>query len=119
MYTEKDNRKVKVLGTKYKILFVDENNKRLNACNADGITDNTTKELIIGYWQQRENSVHDLDEYQKKVIRHEIVHAFLYESGLAESSVSVDSWAKNEEMVDWIARQHKKLHKAFKKAGAL
>ena len=36
----------------------------------------------------------------KKVIRHELVHAFLFESGL-----SVNSWADNEEIVDWIAIQ--------------
>lgn len=119
MYTEKDNRQVKILGTKYNIVFVDEDYKRLKACSADGIVDDTTKDIIIGYWQPSDNSVFNLDEYQKKVMRHEIVHAFLFESGLAESSVGVNTWAQNEEMVDWIARQHNKLHKAFKKAGAL
>lgn len=51
--------------------------------------------------------------------RHEIMHAFLYESGLDGQSCNVDCWAKNEEMIDWFALQSKKIFKAFKKAGAL
>jgi hypothetical protein len=43
----------------------------------------------------------------------------MYESGLAENSNDIDQWAENEEIIDWIAIQHKKLHKAFEEAGAL
>ena len=50
-----------------------------------------------------------------KVKRHEIIHAFLFESGLAENS----AWAQNEEMVDFFAIQFPKLLKAFETAGAL
>ena len=49
------------------------------------------------------------------MLRHEIVHAFLYESGLDVSS----EWARNEEIVDWIALQTPKLQKAFEEAGCL
>ena len=52
---------------------------------------------------------------EQKNHRHEIVHAFLFESGLAENS----EWAQNEEMVDWIAKQGPKLIKAWQEAGAL
>ena len=48
-------------------------------------------------------------------MRHEIIHAFLCESGLAENS----DWATNEELVDWIAIQAPKLIKAWKDADAL
>ena len=50
-------------------------------------------------------------------IRHEIIHAFLYESGLDTSSGSVDSWATNEEMVDWLAMQWPKIQAIFKQLG--
>lgn len=41
---------------------------------------------------------------QKQTIRHEIVHAFFSESGLADSGLSFDgAWCKNEELVDWFA----------------
>ena len=34
--------------------------------------------------------------------------------GLTSSSNGVDCWAKNEEMVDWIAIQYPKIKKVFK-----
>ena len=55
----------------------------------------------------------------KKVLRHEIVHAYLCESGLEHCSLGEDSWATNEEMVDWMAIQGPKLYKAWEEAGAL
>ena len=55
----------------------------------------------------------NLAEYKKVVIRHELIHAFLFESGLDAAS-----WAMNEEMVDWFALQAPKLMKAFEEAGA-
>ena len=58
------------------------------------------------------------EELVKQVLKHEIVHAFLVESGLAFSSHSiVGAWAMNEEMVDWIAWNGEKLYKAWKEAG--
>ena len=119
MYKEKDCKTVSILGTDYKILFVQENDKRLVSRNADAITDESVKELVIAYFEPDDGSMKDLDAYQKKLIRHEIVHAFLFESGLAECSVYVNGWAQNEEMVDCIARQHIKMHDAFTNAGAL
>ena len=57
----------------------------------------------------------NLELQEQKNLRHEIIHAFLFESGLAENS----EWAQNEEMVDWIAKQGPKLIKAWQEAGAL
>ena len=51
----------------------------------------------------------------RKNKRHEIIHAFLFESGLAENS----EWAQNEEMVDFFAIQFPKLMEAFKNADAI
>lgn len=60
------------------------------------------------------------DLYQKYTLRHEIVHAFLNESGLMDCSFSVDHpWAKNEEMIDWIALQGEKIYRAWQEVGAL
>ena len=41
-------------------------------------------------------------------------HAFLCESELFACSLPTSTWALNEEMVDWIARQYQKIHKVFK-----
>jgi hypothetical protein len=50
-------------------------------------------------------------------LRHEIIHCFLHESGVWGSSSGADSWAMNEEMVDWIAMQFPKILKVFKQLG--
>ena len=107
---------VHILGTEYKILIVDEGDYRYSK-DADGWCDPYTKEILLYNFKQDIDSVRDLVAYQKKVLRHEIVHAFLYESGLCNNSLSGGSWAQNEEMVDWIAIQEPKLNKAFKEAG--
>jgi hypothetical protein len=61
-----------------------------------------------------------IEACQKQTLRHEITHAFLNESGLMDSALVADcSWAKNEEMVDWIAMQFPKLLKAMQEADAL
>ena len=55
----------------------------------------------------------------KQTLRHEIVHAFLGESGLSNNSNSIDAWARNEEVVDWFAIQGPKIYKAWQEAGAV
>jgi len=58
--------------------------------------------------------------YMKEVLRHEIIHAFLNESGLCcNSSRFPGPWSKNEEMVDWFAIQGPKISEAWKKCGCL
>lgn len=107
---------VHILGTEYKILIIEEGDYRYNK-EADGWCDTQAKEILLFNFKQSADSVKDLVAYQKKVLRHEIVHAFLYESGLWQSSFTDKCWAQNEEMVDWIAIQEPKLNKAFREAG--
>ena len=60
----------------------------------------------------------DKDNYTKSCLRHEITHAFLNESGLKDNSNPCSGeWAKNEEIVDWIAIQYPKMKKVFDKLG--
>lgn len=109
---------VTILGTPYKILIIEEEDCRYDR-EADGWCDPSVKEILIFNYKQSAESVRDLVDYQRKVLRHEIIHAFLYESGLWQNSCGSKCWAKNEEMVDWIAIQEPKLHEAFKEAGAI
>lgn len=110
---------VNVLGTDYKIFYRSINDdETLDIC--DGYVDWTTKEIVVRFEIDKEkDSLNDMNCYVKKVLRHEIVHAFLFESGLAESSGETEAWAKNEEMVDWFARQGEKIYKAWEEAEAL
>lgn len=86
-----------------------------------GYCDNTVKTIVVRKFHaaSEPNECADLRELERSVLRHEIVHAFMYESGLSNNSSSADQWAKNEEMIDWIAQQHGKIHAAFVEAGAI
>ena len=104
------------LVTEYKILIIEEGDYRFDR-EADGWVDPIAKEILIFNYKQDAISVKDLVAYQKCTLRHEITHAFLYESGLWQNSYGSKCWAQNEEMVDWFAIQEPKIHSAYIEAG--
>lgn len=114
---------VNVLGTRYKITIKpDSKDKSLKGL--DGYCDFTNKIIVLADLRKRDEWNNETDnyiaKYQQTVLRHEIVHAFLNESGLNTSSILVEcGWARNEEMVDWIALQGEKIHKAWQEAECL
>jgi hypothetical protein len=85
--------------------------------DCDGYTDWTTRTIVVR--EEIEGNLGDMDLYMRKVARHEIVHAFLMESGLAESSAATDAWATNEEMVDWFARMGPRICQAWQEGGVM
>ena len=107
---------VNILGAKWNIIEKSVKQDKLLE-NADGYCDWTTKTIVVE--REMEGSLGNMDCYVKKVKRHEIVHAFMFESGLAECSGNVESWAINEAMVDWIARQGVKIYQAWQDAKAI
>ena len=111
-----NERKVNILGSEWIVKehfeFQDE---LLSDC--DGYCDWATKEIVVS--KVNESTLGNPEAYSRKILRHEIVHAFLYESGLSECSSKVEPWALNEEMVDWIARQGQRIYKAWEEADAL
>lgn len=101
--------KVNVLGEEYTIKFKDREDDSLLKDNIDGYCDKTIKQIIIENFIKDDYSVKDLNIYKNQVIRHELIHAFLNESGLQNCS-----WADNEELVDWLAIQLPKIFKSMK-----
>lgn len=103
---------INVLGTMYSIRESNElDDPRLQNC--DGYCDDTSKTLVVNEMTMIDPmSKDDLGEYKKLVTRHELVHAFLFESGLSEMS-------SDETLVEWIAYQFPKMLKAFQKAECL
>ena len=92
----------------------EEEDEGLKDC--DGYCDDTIKTLVVKQYKRGEpGSKKALDLQEKKNFRHEIIHAFLCESGLAENS----TWAQEEEMVDWFGKQFPKLAAAFREVDAL
>lgn len=80
--------------------------------NYAGYHSGYTKEIVL---KERELYNGQLGEegdlqLQWDALKHEIIHAFLYECGLDRNSMSYQgSWATNEEMVDWFALQYEKI----------
>lgn len=99
---------INILGTKYKIVEDNCNNDPLLVTKI-GYTDYTSKKIVITDFRNEEIEIEDLQKYREQILRHELVHAFLCESGLHENC----EW-HNEEMVDWLAIQAPKLQKIFK-----
>lgn len=113
--------KVSVLGQDYSIFYV-EKKKATDPkfSGSDGYTEVETKEIFIEkelFDDSEKDSltVKDLPRLGRRVIRHEIIHAFMEESGLNESN----GWVHNEECVDWIAKQFPKMLKAFREVGVV
>lgn len=94
-----------ILGAEYSLIYSDKHNDpMLEDC--DGYCDDTIKVCVVDKMEVNDrDSKKNLGEYKKKVARHEIIHAFLFESGLNPGN----SWAGNEEIVDWIASQLPKM----------
>lgn len=110
--------KVNILGTEYTVEFRKDDPKLKE--NADGYCDTSIKLIAVDDFVPDEMSKGNLEDYQKQVVRHEIIHAFMFESGLDVNSYCFEGgWAANEEMIDWFAIQSPKIFKAFKDVGCL
>lgn len=104
--------KLNILGTEYEFAITsDKEDVRL--CDNDGYCDSYEKRIAIeGHHNENApGSISDFEAMRRKVKRHEIVHAFFNECGLQD-------YSNNEQLVDWIARLHPRLHEAFKAVDA-
>ena len=102
--------KVNILGETY-IIKKSNAKKDSNLVKADGYIDTSTKTIVLADLESEKNDYNALDNMEKyadKVLRHEIIHAFLFESGLA-------CYGSDEKIVDWIAVQYPKLKEVFER----
>ena len=107
-----------ILGSewKLKVCKVEEEPKLQEA---DGLTDRSSKTMIVRDDQEGvEYPLDDYPAYQKEVKRHEIIHAFLYESGLG-NELTHPSFGHDELSISWFAIQFPKIYEVFVKADAI
>lgn len=83
----------------------------------DGYTDPSVKLIVIAN-KRADCTIHDYKYMQKENLRHEIIHAFLFESGLG-FNLEHNEFGHEETMIDWIAIQFPKMLKVFEEAGCL
>lgn len=113
--------RVNILGTEYKVVLGNKTQYPVLEI-MDGCADTSIKRLLIddaSFVRDEVDAKQDMDSYIKEILRHEIIHAFLFESGLDGNTSSVDHWANSEEIVDWFALQSPKIFKAFQEVGCL
>lgn len=117
--------KVNILGTEYKIIKKTlEENTKFEFC--DGYCDPYTKKIHIREYTDVEIASQQLPygdrkAAQRKVLRHEILHAMFFESGLWHNGIFIqdEAWNMNEEMIDWFAIQTPKIYKVYEELGIL
>ena len=107
---QEEKKTVSILGTTYTII-----EKHLK--DVDGYCDKTTKEIAVAA-KEDDCDLGNFEEYRKKVLRHEITHAYFFESGLAECFENI-KWGIPETLVDWFAYQSPKIFKTFEELNIL
>ena len=103
---------VDILGTKYNVrIRTEKEDPELK--NLNGYCMTLSKTIAV---EDKRNNIAGEDDITKRTLRHEILHAFFYESGLDNEA----PWASSEEqLVDWIALQLPKIIKACQTVNAL
>lgn len=106
------NFNINILGTKYLFKFASrESDKYLAEC--DGYCDKTSN-IIAVLSEDPKSNYDNYKNYQKKVVRHEIIHAYLNESGLQENYEHSRQFGHDETMIDWFAIQLPKINRTIK-----
>lgn len=111
---------VDVLGTRYKIeIHKISEDSYLEENKFDGYCSEYQKLIVIADVNEEKyfacSNQTERKTIENRILRHGIVHAFLNESRLSDCAMQYSqAWAKNEEMVDWMAVQIPKIIEAYK-----
>lgn len=99
--------KVNVLGEEYTIKMNVKKEDDENLTDNDGYIDYQTKEIVVEEMPEPSLGLtKDVKSYEKHVVRHELFHAYLYESGFTD-------YANDEQLIEWLAVQFHKIRKTF------
>lgn len=103
-YHVDDIHSITILDEKWDVVFCNKkDDPLLNDCDGYTFTEKGTRRIVVAK-----------DGYLSKdhILRHELIHAFLFETGLGFCC----DWALNEEMVDYFARNWEKIDKIMNNA---
>ena len=107
-----------ILGTEYKVQICSpEEEKLLTQC--DGFCDKTTHRCVVAT-KSDDCDLENFAAYQRKVMRHEILHAFMFESGLdgnIHRGGTSPVGGHDEQMIDWFACQYPKIRRVYEALG--
>lgn len=109
--------KLNILGSDWNIEYRNADTDPILLDGNGGYTDSSINLIVISN-RKKDDDVADFKQIQKRYLRHEIVHAFLYESGMGPNFAH-PQFGHDETYVDWIAIQFPKILGAFKEADCL
>jgi hypothetical protein len=95
-----------VLGTDYLLKIIESEDRDQFpdlSEEMDGYCNYYTKEIVV---VKDDSDTQGHEEYVDQVIRHELIHAYLFESGLHDYSM-------DETLVDWLSIQIPKIAEEF------
>ena len=107
---------VSILGTTYTIQEL-STAEDISLKDCDGYCDKTDKRIVIAK-KEADCDLGDFEQHRKKTMRHEVLHAFFNESGLAENFEN-KRYGIPETLVDWFAIQSPKIYKTFEELDIL
>lgn len=94
---------VYILGTPYEIVSDAEVEDKHKLYGNDGLAELYSKKLVVNLEHVVDDNNYEHSElYYRKVLRHEMIHAFFHESGLTQ-------YADDEVLVDFLALQLDKM----------
>ena len=102
---------INILGTQYKI----ENDTSSAMDDYDGLCDRDAKIIITSFddkCKADERCTKNYEEFKRRILRHEIMHAVFHECGLSK-------YAQDEILVELLATQFPKIISAMKEGEAL
>lgn len=103
---------VMILGSKWTVRYVE-----MKDADIDGETDYTSRTIRI-----RSDNWYGLGDFtwlRDKQLRHEIIHAFMAESGLQGNFEHYQKYGHEETTVDWFAIQFPKILEVYKELGCV
>lgn len=111
MRTEKDNKKVMILGEEWELKFVENIPKNLRE-NTWGTSIETKRILRVDNSMKDASEFEDKEIYQKDTIRHEVLHAYFDECGAF-------TYSRDEKLIEMLEKLVPKMVKTFKELDCL
>ena len=93
--------KVNILGSEWTVRSATESEEP-RLVGISGFTDWTTRTICLDI--NTNGNIGSIKTYMNQVIKHEVVHAFMFESGLGDAFEHKD-FGQEETIVDWFAFQ--------------
>lgn len=105
-------KRIVILGSEWVVEYVE-----MGDAEMDGETDYTDRTIRI-----RTDNVFEVGDFvqlQNKQLRHEVIHAFMAESGLQSNFEHYQKYGHEETTVDWFAIQFPKILRVYTELGCI